>query len=283
MLTLTRDTKRLTIIVIYIFLLLGLAIGGYFLWRPEPTCFDAKQNQNETGIDCGGVCALACVQIAVGESLVIREVTALPVENGTYDAVARIYNPNNAVGAESFTYTIRLFDGSGNEVGSATEKSWILPQETKTLLSFALDVSAKPTKATLEIKDVVWRQLTDYDGRPKLGVYSKRYEAGQQPGEWGGVVLGLVTNESGYDFRLVTIKVILRGKDGEPLAINQTNRQTFLVGQQHEFRLTWPAPFPGDVAMVETEIDADVYHSDNFLRRYVPAGRSQEPGSLRAY
>ncbi len=283
MLTLTRDTKRLTIIVIYIFLFLGLSTGGYFLFRAAPTCMDGKQNQDETGIDCGGVCAIVCMEAALGESLVIREVTALPVENGAYDVVARIYNPNNAIGAESFTYTIRLFDGSGNEVGSATEKSWILPQETKTLLAFALEASTKPTKATLEIKDVEWKRLTDYDGRPKLGVYSKRYEPGKQAGEWGGVALGLVTNESGYDFRLVTIKVILRDKDGEPLAINQTNRQTFLVGQQHEFRLTWPAPFSGEVATVETEIDADVYHSDNFLRRYVPAGRSQELGPLRAY
>lgn len=283
MLTLTRDTKRLTIIVIYIFLFLGLGTGGYFLFRPAPTCMDGKQNQDETGVDCGGICAVACMETALGEPLVIREVTALPVENGAYDVVARIYNPNNTIGAESFAYTIRLFDSAGNEVGSVKDISWILPQETKTLLAFAIDASTQPTKATLEITDMEWKRLTDYDGRPKLGVYNKRYEAGKQAGEWGGVALGLVTNESGYDFRLVTIKVILRDKNGEPLAINQTNRQTFLVGQQHEFRLTWPAYFSGEVDTVETEIDADVYSSDNFLRRYLPAGRSQDLGPLKAY
>lgn len=283
MLTLTRDTKRLTIIVIYIFLFLGLGTGGYFLFRAAPTCLDGKQNQDESGVDCGGVCATACMETVMGEPIVIREVAALPVENGAYDVVARIYNPNNTVGAESFVYTIRLLDGTGNEVASVSNSSWILPQETKTLLAFALPVTSLPTKATLEITEAKWERLTNYDGKPKLGVYNKRYEPGKRPGEFGGIVMGLVTNESGYDFRLVTIKVILRDEQGEPLAINQTDRRTFLVGEQHEFRLTWPTPFPGEVATVETEVDADVYRSDNFLRRYLPAGRSQESVPSRGY
>lgn len=276
MLTLTRDTKRLTIIVIYIFLFIGMGTGLYFLFRPTPTCMDGKQNQNETGVDCGGVCAQACVETAQGEDLIIRDVVVLSLENDTYDVVARVYNPNNTVGAEAFTYTLRFLDGAGVEVASTSNTSWILPQETKTLLAFALSASSKPAKATLEITDVTWERLTNYDGKPRLGVYNKRYEKGFQAGELGGVATGLVTNESGYDFRLVTIKVILRDKEGKPLAINQTDRRTFLDGQQHEFRLTWPTPFRGEVATVETEIDADVYRSDNFLRRYLPASRSQE-------
>lgn len=283
MLTLTRDTKRLTILVIYAFLFIGLSVGGYFLFRPTPTCTDGKQNQNETGIDCGGICANACLETVIGEPLIIREVVALPVDENVYDVVARIYNPNNTIGAESFTYTIRLLDSTGKEVAASSQTGWVLPQETKSLLAFAVPTSAKPSKATLEITDVKWERLANYDGRPKLGVYNKRYEVGKQAGEYGGVVVGLVTNESGYDFRLVTIKVILRDKNGEPLAINQTDRRTFLEGQQHEFRLTWPTPFSGQVATVDTEVDADVYHSDNFLRRYLPAGRSQELVPTRGY
>jgi len=275
MLTLTRDTKRLTIIVIYIFLFIGVGTGLYFLLRPAPTCFDGKQNQNETGIDCGGVCANACLETATGESLVVREVTALPVGDDTYDVVGRIYNPNNTVGAESFTYTIRLLDASGTEVGSTSQTGWVLPQETKSLLVFSLPASSKPSKATLEITDVHWERLTNYDGRPKLGVYNKRYETTGRGGEYGGVALGLVTNESGYDYRLVTVKVIARDAEGEPLAINQTDLRTFLVGQQREFRLPWPVPFAGKIDMIDVEVDADVYHSDNFLRRYLPTSGSQ--------
>lgn len=275
MLTLTRDTKRLTIIVIYIFLFLGLGIGLYFLLRPNPTCLDGKQNQDETGIDCGGICANACIELVTGEPLVIREVTALPVAENQYDVVARIYNPNNTVGAESFTYTVRLIDSNGIEVGKTSQTGWVLPQETKSLLVFMLPAESKPTKATVEITDIKWERLTNYDGRPKLGVYNKRYEETGRGGEYGGVASGLVTNESGYDYRLVTVKVIARDTDGKPLAMNQTDLRTFLVGQQREFRLPWPQPFAGKIEMIDVEVDADVYHSDNFLRRYLPASSAQ--------
>ena len=40
-------------------------IAGYFvytvLFKVDPTCFDGKKNQDERGIDCGGVCALVCL------------------------------------------------------------------------------------------------------------------------------------------------------------------------------------------------------------------------------
>ena len=274
MLTLTRDTKRLTIIVIYIFLFGAIGTGLYFLLRSDPTCFDGKQNQSETGVDCGGVCTLACMETVTGEPMVIREVTALAVGEGQYDIVARVFNPNGTFGAESFTYTAKLIDAAGNSVGTYSGTSWILPQETKTLLAFGVETSVKPSRATLEITQVNWKRLNNYDGRPKLEVYNKRYESSVAPGELGGVALGLVTNESGYDYRLITIKVVLRDERGEPIAINQTDRRTFLVGEQHEFRLTWPNRFGGTVDTVDVEIDADVYRSENFLRRYLPTGRS---------
>lgn len=275
MLTLTRDTKRLTIIVIYIFLFLGIGTGLYFWLRPAPTCFDGKQNQDEQGIDCGGVCSNACLETVTGEPLIIREVTALPIGDNTYDVVGKIYNPNNTVGAASFTYTVRLLSSSGVELGQVTATGWVLPQETKNLLVFALPATEVPSKATLEITDVKWERLSNYDGRPKLGVYNKRYEETGRGGEYGGVASGLVTNESGYDYRLVTVKVIARDAEGKPLAINQTDLRTFLVGQQRDFRLPWPQRFSGTIDLIDVEVDADVYHSDNFLRRYLPASSAQ--------
>lgn len=137
------------------------------------------------------------------------------------------------------------------------------------LLAFRLEPSAPPAKAVLTIEDTEWTKLTNYDIEPKLGVYNPAYEATGRSGEFG-VATGLIVNESDYDFRLVSIKVVLRDDKGKPLAVNQTDRRTFLVDEQHSFRLTWPAPFGGTVAQVEVVADADVYRSDNFLRRYLP-------------
>lgn len=276
MLTLTRDTKRLTIIVIYIFLFLGMILGGYLWVRPNPSCFDGKQNQNEGGVDCGGVCTQACVESVTGQPLVIDEATAFSAGEKSYDAVMRVTNPNNAVGAKTFRYKLELLDQRGQVVSETTGESWALPQETKTLFAFGLVTSEPPVKAVLTIEDVIWTKLVNYDIEPKLGVYNQTYTTSLRPGELGGVATGLITNESDYDFRLVTIKVVLRDASGKPLAINQTDRRTFLSGEQHSFRLVWPVLFGGTVSTVEVTADADVYRSDNFLKRYIPASRSQE-------
>lgn len=281
MLTLTRDTKRLTIIVIYIFLFLGIVLGLYLWLRPVPSCFDGKQNQNEGGIDCGGVCSQTCAENVIGEPLVIEEATAFLAGENTYDAVMRVTNPNNAIGAKLFHYTLKLLDDHGEVLVVTTGESWVLPEETKTLLAFGLETTGKPEKALLTINDVVWTKLINYDIEPKLGVYNQAYVRSNQPGEFG-VVTGLVTNESDYDFRLVTIKVILRDQAGKPLAANQTDRRTFLAGEQHSFRLPWPTSFGGEVVSVDVAVDADVYRSDNFLKRYLPASRSQELVPVRS-
>lgn len=276
MLTLTRDTKRLTIIVIYIFAFLGMGLGMYMWLRPAATCFDGKQNQNEGGIDCGGICSQMCIENVTGQPLVIEEATAFLAGEGSYDAVMRVTNPNNAVGAKTFRYRLELLDARGQVVGETKGESWVLPQETKTLLAFGVVASESPAKTVLTIEDVTWTKLVNYDIEPKLGVYNQTYLPSSRSGELGGVATGLITNESDYDFRLVTIKVVLRDASGKPLAINQTDRRTFLSGEQHSFRLVWPAPFGGGVSTVEVVADADVYRSDNFLKRYIPASRSQE-------
>ena len=39
------------------------ALAVYLIYlgvKPASSCFDAKKNQNEEGIDCGGVCVIAC-------------------------------------------------------------------------------------------------------------------------------------------------------------------------------------------------------------------------------
>lgn len=279
MLALTRDTKRLTFVVIYSFLFLGTGIGLYFLFRADPTCLDGKENQNETGIDCGGVCAQACLVESHGEPLQIREVSALPTVGGSYDVVATVTNPNSAVGAKEFRYTVRLVDGADQAVATAEGRSWVLPRETKTLIAFNLAPTQVPARAILEITDVSWANLADYDTEPKIGIYQPAYTPSGEPGELGGVATGLIVNESEYDFRLVTVKVVLRDSAGRPLAANQTDRRTFLVGDQHGFRLPWPTPFGGTVAEVSVEVDADVYSSDNFLKRFLP-GAPTAPESI---
>ena len=267
MLTLTRDTKRLTIVVIYLLAFFVIGAGLYLAFKPKPTCFDGQQNQNEEGVDCGGICAMACIETIVGNDPLVREITFIPADRGRYDIVARIFNPNNDIGASSFRYALLLSDASGRELSRTTGTSFILPQETKMLLAFNLEPDQIPAKAVVELSDVQWTRLRDYRAKPELNIYSKRYVERPDQSVFGAMT-GILVNESLYDFRKIRIKVVLRDAAGTPLAANQSEMQTVTVGREQDVRIVFPQPFSGAVAQVDAEVEADVYDAENFLQQY---------------
>lgn len=267
MLTLTRDTKRLTIVAVYCLIFFVLGTGGYLAFKPQPSCFDGKQNQNEEDVDCGGICTLACVEEVIGNDLLVREITFIQTGESKYDIVARIFNPNNDIGAGNFRYSLFLKDASDKEIARVSGSNFILPQETKSLLALNLEPTEVPVKAVIELSDFEWQRLRGYQAKPELNIYSKRYVAAPDPATFG-VVTATVVNDSVYDFRTVELKVILRDAKGNPLAVNQSNMQTVTVGREQDIRIVFPEPFAGVVANVEIEAEADIYDSDNFLKRY---------------
>lgn len=267
MLTLTRDTKRLTIIIVYLLIFLVIGVGLYLLFRPQPSCFDGRRNQNEQGIDCGGICALACLEKVVGNDILVREITFLPTDRGKYDILAKIFNPNNDIGASSFHYSLLLRDAEGKELSRISGTNFILPQETKSLLALNLETAVVPVKAVIELSDFRWTRLNEYRAKPELNIYSKRFVSHPDPSVFGAVIATLV-NESIYDFRKIQIKVVLRDAVGTPLAVNQSEMQSVTVGREQDIRIVFPQPFVGAVAQVDMEVEANTYDSENFLKRY---------------
>lgn len=273
----TRGTKRFIIATIFFLAIFIVGLWIYLSLKPEPTCTDGIKNQNEEEIDCGGACS-ACIVPITGEALQIREVAWIPDLTGRYDAMAIITNPNAQVGARRFTYTFALRDASGRELAQASGFSWILPRETKTLLAFGLPAGTTPDKITVDISEVEWQPFADYLEKPKINIVDRGYEP-ISSGPGYSRAIGTIVNESAFDLQSVMVRVVLRDSGGQPLAVNQTEVRTVPVGDRRGFSLVFPNAFPGIVSTVEMEADADVFGSENFIKRYFPGGRYQDFGS----
>lgn len=95
-----------------------LAALVYAVWasffNTAPTCQDGKQDGTELGVDCGGSCALLCVDTAHPPTLLWR----LPFQTGvgTYTAAAYIKNNNVGAAAKKVQYSFQLFDADNNLV-----------------------------------------------------------------------------------------------------------------------------------------------------------------------
>jgi len=90
-----------------------LIIGIPFLLRTirGPSCFDKKQNGEETGADCGGACALLCPNTA-GEPRTIWQ-RVFPEGGGIASAVLYAENPNKNAGAFDTPYQVKVYDSAG--------------------------------------------------------------------------------------------------------------------------------------------------------------------------
>jgi hypothetical protein len=267
-----RGCKKLVIIFVYlvIFSLLGLLI--YHWLKPAPTCTDGKKNQNETGVDCGGVCS-PCKKVLETQDLIIKEKAFVPGGQGSYDAMMRVSNPNNQIAGSSFSYDLKLEDAGGNVLAERSGESFILPKESKYIIETSLETDKIPAQIEASISNPRWEEFFDYE-RPELNIYDRKYDL-ISSGVGYSEAFGLFRNESPFDFNSVKINVVLRDANGKPIAFNKTEMNTINAGEQRDFRLLWPVNFPGDVQGVEMEAEADVFNSQNFIKKYTNSEAQQ--------
>lgn len=266
----SRSRKRFFVGSTYFVVFILVAWLVYIAGRPAPTCFDGAKNQDETGIDCGGVCGACSPKWDQPKDLSIQETSVVYGGVNIYDALAKVSNPNPEDGVESFEYTFILKDETGATLAERRGRSFILPGETKYIIVTQLASQTVPKKIALEISDVEWKHFVGgYQERPVLNVFAKKYDQ-IRSGPGFGEATGLVVNDSSFDFANVRVNVILRDKEDKPVALNFTEMQTLKSQEKRDFTLPWPSAFPGEVVRVEAEAEADVYRSDNFVKKYFP-------------
>ena len=98
-----RSAKQTTILTIYLILLALVSLLIYNILKPDPTCFDGKQNQREEGVDCGGPCQ-PCEEEINAQDLKVMEKAFVYGGPKKYDVMAKISNPNDQYGSPKFSY-----------------------------------------------------------------------------------------------------------------------------------------------------------------------------------
>ncbi len=81
-----------------------------------PSCMDDKQNQGETGVDCGGPCSHLCT--AEENKAQVVFVQALTQQAGRTDVIASIANKNSGAAAKNVPFTVTLYGADGTVLAS---------------------------------------------------------------------------------------------------------------------------------------------------------------------
>lgn len=120
------------------------AYPAYLLISKPPTCFDKKQNSTETGVDCGGECALMCAFEVKTPRVVWAK--AFPLGGSYYDIGAYVENVNTNAGVKNMRYTIRVFDISNQILAEKKGETEIAPSSATLLFETNISLLSDPTR-----------------------------------------------------------------------------------------------------------------------------------------
>lgn len=223
-----------------------LVIAAIFVYvkfiKHDPTCFDQKQNQDERGIDCGGVCSLMCS--ADVKPLLPLWTRPIKITGDVYSVVSYIENQNMGNGAERVPYEIRMYDSSNILVTEPIiGTTFIGPNDRTAIYETGIKVGNRIPKTAFitfgqpiiftKIADQYNDQnlivendlLTDIDTMPKLSAD--------------------VRNTTFATFYNIPVVVIIYDINGNAIATSQTIIDQIDSEETVQVYFTWPDPFGG--------------------------------------
>ena len=266
--TMPRFAKQLFFGLLFLAVLVGVSVWIWAATRPQASCFDAMQNQNEQGVDCGGMCANICKKEPRYPAIFLIRADVFSVQERAYDVVAELENKNTDFGALSFGYEFKLVTASGTVVASRRGMSYALPRERKFIIEQRLEAPEPVASVTLAVFEEQWVELSDF---PRLTlVVRDRMVQALAPGayESGVKASGVVVNRTGLDIASVDLVVLVRNAAGSIIGVGATDVRTFKDGEQRAFEVQWPHMRAEEIERADFEVYTNMLANENFLSRY---------------
>lgn len=231
-----RRRQLITIAIVFgSLLIIGLTI--FFILHARPTCFDNKQNQDETGVDCGGICAAQCRDTHLGIKTLWTKTFA--IRKGMYDVASLVENPNLDASIPQLNYMVELFDDAGRTLLSRSYSTFANAGDHFTLFAGGLDtLGVDATKARLTIEpgyryvkaappverkvSVLGYELITPDTSPRL--------------------LATLQNQTTDTLRNIPVTATVSDRNG-PVGVSQTYIDELLPRATKRVTFTWPQKF----------------------------------------
>lgn len=212
-----------------------------------PSCVDRLQNQDETGVDCGGACAYLCTEQMLPPTVLFTK--AISNGAGRIDVIASIENRNATAAAKGVPYRVQLFGADGIMVREVTGTVDLPPATTVPVFIAGL-ASDKQTLANtfLEIEPSAPRWFT-LDPDPRIvPVVSNTALVGTSATPRVQATLG---NPTATILSNVRVVVLVRNVQGNVIGISSTVIPTIAAQGQATATFTWNGAFSGVPTAIE--------------------------------
>ncbi len=231
--------------IFYIFVLISFfvvlaALVLYPSFNKPPTCFDGKQNGTETGVDCGGSCALAC--LAEVDEVSVLWARAFRVVPGRYNAVAYLENQNNSAVIKKINYRFRFADKDNIYIGQREGSTYVPAGGPFTVFEPGVDTgNTVPVYTTFEFMEApFWTSVIENQVQQTRLLTSNIELAGETDTPR---MSATVRNNSLYAIPEIAVVAILYDKFGNAISASRSFIDELKAEESAQVYFTWPEPF----------------------------------------
>ncbi|MFA6325097.1 MAG: hypothetical protein WCX46_02615 [Candidatus Paceibacterota bacterium] len=225
---------------------------GFLIIYPKlnkaPTCFDTKQNGDETGIDCGGSCALACtLQVDNLSTIWSRAFEVVP---GRYNAVAYLKNSNVNTAINKINYRFRFADKDNVYIGKREGSTYVPPSANFAIFEPAIDMgNSMPVYTTFEFTEVpIWIQVP-VEKINQLKVFISNIKL--ENTDTNPNLSATIKNNSLFQIPEVNVIAILYDATGNAVSASRTYLDSLIGEESANINFTWIQPFAEEVIAKE--------------------------------
>lgn len=235
-----------------VILILIFSIFGFLIIYPSlnkaPTCFDGRQNGDETGIDSGGSCLKADPTKVDAVSIIWAR--AFRVVPGRFNAVAYLVNHNKNAAVSKINYRFRFADANNVYIGKREGSTFVPPGGNFAVFEPGIDVgNSIPVYVTFEFTQTPqWVQVS----QEKINQLKVLVSNIQLVNEATSPRLSAtVKNTSLFNIPNVDVIAILYDAQGNAVSTSRTFLDQLSPLQNTDINFTWPEPLPGAVVAKE--------------------------------
>src|SRR5581483_4177806 len=239
-----QQVKYISSIILIAIVLAAYPVYKIFLDK-KPSCFDGKQNQNEAGIDCGGVCQKICQ----ADSLIpiVLYARIFQIAPGSFSAVANIENPNATLLAQNVPYSFKIYDSHDALIAENYGATFVPPNMIFPIFVGPLDTGNRiPAKVAFQFENYpVWRKASS--SVPILKVLNENLTATDTAPH----LEASLQNPTPYDLKNIEVIALIYDANNSLLAASRTVVDSLGRSQSAPLVFTWTAPFSAPVSRID--------------------------------
>lgn len=241
-----------------LFLFIGLVLFGLFynVIFVDPNCHDGKQNGDEVGIDCGGLCSRMCMS-QVSEPVVLWS-RAFKVVDNTYNLLAYVENQNKTGAVQTAPYEFRVYDENGILIAKREGTTFIPANQRFAVFESRIDAgNSTPKSVTFQFNG----PFTWYHKAPTIQTQPIRIEKKElnDSDPSSPVLSAQVVNDSVYDLPAFDVIAILYDENSNAIAVSKTHRDGVASNSKSNISFTWPSAFTGNPVVRDLLLSVDPF------------------------